>query len=472
MNEIHYGISQETLVSNIEHQSVPAKRLPQYIASLAATLGALANGMILAWTSSAGEDGKDLQSLYNITISKDEFSWISSLAVVGSAIMCIPIGILADIIGRKGSMLLMVIPFTIGWLLLIFANNLAMFYFGRFITGLSGAVFCVVAPIYTAEIAENEIRGSVGNYFPLLLTVGILLSYLLGTFVNMRILSIVSATIPVVFFVVFMFMPESPIYYLKKGLEDSAKKSLIRLRGVEYDIETELQHQKDALKENKNTVSFWTLIHQRATLKGFIVAYGLMFFQQLCGVNVVIFYTNYIFIKAGSTLDSHYLTIIIGAMQILAVFVSTLTVDRVGRRILLLASIICSGLATFVLGIYFYLLDNDIDVNSITWLPPTSLCIFIIMFNIGFGPLPWMMLGELFAAEVKGVAASSACFLNAVLGFTVTKFFSNLTNAIGIGPTFWLFTVVCVIGMFFVYLLVPETKGKSLGDIQKELNGY
>ena len=138
---------------------------------MAATLGAVANGMILARTSSAGEGRKDLQSLYNITISKDEFSWISSLAVVGSAIMCIPIGILADIIGRKVSMLLMVILFTIGWLLISFANNLAMFYFGRFITGLSGAAFCVVAPIYTAEIAENEIRGSVGNYFPLLLSV-------------------------------------------------------------------------------------------------------------------------------------------------------------------------------------------------------------------------------------------------------------------------------------------------------------
>ncbi|XP_043510902.1 facilitated trehalose transporter Tret1-like, partial [Frieseomelitta varia] len=155
----------------------------------------------------------------------------------------------------------------------------------------------------------------------------------------------------------------------------------------------------------------------------------------------------------------------------LAVFVSTLTVDRVGRRILLLASIICLGLTTFVLGIYFYLLDNDIDVNSITWLPPTSLCIFIIMFNMGFGPLPWMMMGELFAAEVKGVAASSACFLNWVLVFIVTKFFSDLSNAIGIGPTFWLFAVVCVIGIFFVYFLVPETKGKSLEDIQKELNG-
>ncbi|KAK9304283.1 hypothetical protein QLX08_004279 [Tetragonisca angustula] len=285
----------------------------------------------------------------------------------------------------------------------------------------------------------------------------------------MRILSVVSATIPVVFFVVFMFMPESPIYYLKKGLDDSAKNSLIRLRGVEYDIETELQHQKDALNENKKKVSFWTLIQSRATLKGFIVAYGLMFFQQLCGVSVIIFYTNYIFIKAGSTLDSHYLTIIIGAMQILAVFVSTLTV---GRRILLLASTICSAVTTCIPGIYFYLLDKDIDVNSVRWLPPTSLCIFIIMFNIGFGPLPWMMMGELFAAEVKGVAASSACFLNWVLGFTVTKFFSNLLNAIDIGPTFWLFAVIYVIGIFFVYLLVPETKGKSLGDIQKELNGY
>lgn len=472
MNENHLGISQQILISNTGDQVVSStNRLVQYIASLASTLGALAAGMTLAWTSSAGDDGKNLESLYDIHISKDEFSWISSLVAIGSAVICIPIGILTDMIGRKYSMLLMVVPFTIGWLLIIFAKSVIMFYIGRFITGLSGGAFCVAAPIYTAEIAENEIRGTLGSYFQLLLTTGILLSYILGTFVNMRILSIISALVPLIFFVVFMFMPESPSYYLKKGNEKFARKNLIKLRGIQYNIENELQNQKDALEEtNKNSVSFWILIKSKTTLKSFIIAYGLMFFQQLSGVNVVIFYTNSIFEKANTGLNPSYSTIIVGVMQVLAVFVSTLIVDRAGRRILLLISIIFLCLTSCTLGVYFYLLKNEVDVNSIKWLPLVSVCIFIIMFNMGFGPLPWMMMGEIFAPEVKSVAASSACLFNWILVFIVTKFFSDLSKTIDLDATFWLFAVICLIGTFFVYFIVPETKGKSLEEIQRELN--
>ncbi|XP_016773033.1 facilitated trehalose transporter Tret1 [Apis mellifera] len=472
MNENHLGISQQILISNTGDQVVSStNRLVQYIASLASTLGALAAGMTLAWTSSAGDDGKNLESLYDIHISKDEFSWISSLVAIGSAVICIPIGILTDMIGRKYSMLLMVVPFTIGWLLIIFAKSVIMFYIGRFITGLSGGAFCVAAPIYTAEIAENEIRGTLGSYFQLLLTTGILLSYILGTFVNMRILSIISALVPLIFFVVFMFMPESPSYYLKKGNEKFARKNLIKLRGIQYNIENELQNQKDALEEtNKNSVSFWILIKSKTTLKSFIIAYGLMFFQQLSGVNVVIFYTNSIFEKANTGLNPSYSTIIVGVMQVLAVFVSTLIVDHAGRRILLLISIIFLCLTSCTLGIYFYLLKNEVDVNSIKWLPLVSVCIFIIMFNMGFGPLPWMMMGEIFAPEVKSVAASSACLFNWILVFIVTKFFSDLSKTIDLDATFWLFAVICLIGTFFVYFIVPETKGKSLEEIQRELN--
>lgn len=458
MNENHLGISQQILISNTGDQVVSStNRLVQYIASLASTLGALAAGMTLAWTSSAGDDGKNLESLYDIHISKDEFSWISSLVAIGSAVICIPIGILTDMIGRKYSMLLMVVPFTIGWLLIIFAKSVIMFYIGRFITGLSGGAFCVAAPIYTAEIAENEIRGTLGSYFQLLLTTGILLSYILGTFVNMRILSIISALVPLIFFVVFMFMPESPSYYLKKGNEKFARKNLIKLRGIQYNIENELQNQKDALEEtNKNSVSFWILIKSKTTLKSFIIAYGLMFFQQLSGVNVVIFYTNSIFEKANTGLNPSYSTIIVGVMQVLAVFVSTLIVDRAGRRILLLISIIFLCLTSCTLGVYFYLLKNEVDVNSIKWLPLVSVCIFIIMFNMGFGPLPWMMMGEIFAPEVKSVAASSACLFNWILVFIVTKFFSDLSKTIDLDATFWLFAVICLIGTFFVYFIVPS----------------
>lgn len=472
MNEKPIGISQQTLISNDGSQLIRAKRFPQYAAGLAATLGALAAGMVLAWTSSAGDGGIHLQERYNIPISATEFSWIGSLTPLGAGVICIPIGILADIIGRKYSMLLMVIPFSVGWLLIIFANSVLMFYFGRFITGLSGGAFCVTAPMYAVEIAESEIRGSLGSYFQLLLTVGILCSYILGNYVNMFVLSIISAIAPLLFFAVFMFMPETPMYYLKKGKEDAARSSLLWLRGSNYNVEHELQSQKASLEEaSNNNISFMVAIRSKAAVKGLIIAYGLMFFQQLSGVNAVIFYSGQIFKDAGSSLEPAIATIIVGVMQVVAVFISTLIVDRFGRRLLLLSSIVAMFVTTLILAIYFYLMEKNAEsVTQIGWLPLVSVCIFVILFSLGFGPIPWMMMGELFAPEVKGVAASSACLFNWLMAFVVTKFYSDLENALQIkGGAFWIFSGVCALGIFFVYFVVPETKGKSLDDIQREL---
>ena len=473
MNDKGIGISQQTLVSNIGHQNVRGKKMPQYIASLSSTLGALAAGMTLGWTSSAGSDGVDFQKPpYSLMITPDEFSWIGSLTTLGSAAVCIPIGILADLVGRKHAMLIMVVPFILGWLLIICANSLLMLYIGRFIIGISGGGFCIAAPMYTAEIAESDIRGSLGTYFQLLLCVGILLSYILGSVMNIQILSIISAIVPLIFFAVFVFMPESPIYYLKKGNEEAARQSLIKLRGARYNVDDELQSHKEALARTGSLkISFLTMFKSRAVVRAFIIAYGLMFFQQLSGVNTVIFYSSGIFTDAGSTLNPNYATIIVGAVQVIAVLISTLVVDRLGRRILLMASIIFLFLMAFILGVYFYLSENKPEVSKeISWLPLLAVCVFILMFNIGFGPVPWMMLGEVFAPEVKGVAASSAGVLNWLLAFVVTKFYTNLKDAMDASGTFWLYSGFSAIGIFFVYFLVPETKGKSLDDIQRELN--
>ncbi|XP_076665642.1 facilitated trehalose transporter Tret1-2 homolog [Andrena cerasifolii] len=473
MTDKGIGISQQTLVSNTGHQNVRAKKMPQYIASLSSTLGALAAGMTLGWTSSAGSDGIDFhKDPYMLPITPDEFSWIGSLTTLGSAVVCIPIGVLADLVGRKYAMLMMVVPFTLGWLLIICANSVLLLYIGRFITGISGGGFCIAAPMYTAEIAESDIRGSLGNYFQLLLCVGILLSYVLGSAMNMRILSIISAIVPLIFFAIFVFMPESPIYYLKKGNEEAARQSLIKLRGAHYNVDDELQSHKEALdKTGAQKVSFLTMFKSRAVVRGFIIAYGLMIFQQLSGVNTVIFYSSDIFTKAGKSLNPKYASIIVGVMQIVGVFLSTLIVDRLGRRILLLASIILLFLTSFILGVYFYLSENKPDISEeISWLPLVVVCVFIIMFNLGFGPIPWMMLGEIFAPEVKGMAASSAGVLNWILAFVVTKFYTDLKGAMDASGTFWLYAGFSAIGIFFVYFLIPETKGKSLDEIQRELN--
>jgi MFS family permease len=157
-------------------------------------------------------------------------------------------------------------------------------------------------------------------------------------------------------------------------------------------------------------------------------------------------------------------------MQVITTFLATLLMDRLGRRILLLTSEIVMALMTITLGIYFFLADRDAsNVESINWLPIVALSIFIVVFSLGFGPIPWLMMGELFASDIKGFAGPAATTFNWLLAFIVTNTFNNLRNAIGTGETFWLFAGISVVGVLFVYFVVPETKGKSLADIQKML---
>ncbi|XP_066596796.1 facilitated trehalose transporter Tret1 isoform X2 [Prorops nasuta] len=466
------GTSQQTLVSTGSTTVARGNRVPQYVASLASTLGALAAGMVLAWTSPAGKEGIKLAANYGIPITKQQFSLIGSLTTLGAAAVCMPIGVLADLIGRKTAMLILVVPFTIGWLLIIFANSIGMFYAGRFITGLSGGAFCVTAPMYTAEIVESEIRGSLGSYFQLLLTTGILLTYIIGYVLNnMHTLSIISAIFPLVFFVAFFFMPESPVYYLKKNRENEARDSLLKLRGDQYDVDTEIRNLQASLNESRGA-AFSTAILSKPAIKGLIIAFGLMVFQQLSGVNAIIFYLGKIASSVYENDESSQgmFIVVVGVIQVVAVLISTLIVDRLGRRMLLLTSSSAMCAAMLILGVCFYLKEHQLASQDVTGtLSLIMICTFIVLFSFGFGPIPWMMMGEIFAPEIKGVAASSACCFNWMVAFIVTYFFDDITGTVKDSGAFWIFSGVCGIGVVFVFFVVPETKDKSLDDIQREL---
>ncbi|XP_014206598.1 facilitated trehalose transporter Tret1-2 homolog [Copidosoma floridanum] len=478
MVEKNIGISQQTLVShggsehdgNASTSSVRASKLPQYLAGVAATLGALAAGLVLGWTSAGGKDGVKLANEYELTVTPEDFSWIGSLMTLGAAAVCVPIGVLSDLMGRKLAMLLLVAPFTVGWLLVIFGSSVLMLDIGRFILGVSGGAFCVTAPTYTAETAESAIRGTLGSYFQLMLTAGILASYVLGPLLTIKMLSVVSALVPLVFFCVFFFMPETPVYHLRKGNVAAARSSLRRLRGPRYDVEPEIQAQQELMaEEERNRVSFAEAISSRAAKRGLLVGFGLMTFQQLSGVNAIIFYAGSIFEGATDSIAPSTATIIVGVIQVVAVFLSTFLVDSLGRRLLLLASETAMFLTTLVLGVYFYLKNAGHEVPG--WLPLFCICAFIFLFSIGFGPIPWMMMGEIFSPTIKGVAGSSACLFNWLMAFVVTKYYSPLEKLAGTYTCFWLFSAVCLVGLIFVFVFVPETKGKSLEDIQFELSG-
>lgn len=439
---------------------------------ISATLGALAAGSMLGWSSPVIFKIKQANSTdYNFTVSDAQGDWIASIINLGAAAVCFPIGLVMDAIGRKKTMLFLTLPFTVGWLLITFGSSVGMLIAGRFITGIAGGAFCVTAPAYTSEIAQDSIRGTLGSYFQLMITIGVLFAYVVGSYTTVFLFNILCTCIPIVFGIVFFFMPESPNYLVVNNRNDEAKEALIKLRGRNYDVDYELSTLKQKAEEARNNpVAFSSAITKKTAIKALVICYSLMLFQQLSGINAVIFNTSAIFASANVTIAPAIATIIIGVMQVLATFTSSLVVDKLGRRILLLLSALVMCVCLTALGVFFFLQDthgkDSSIVQMIGWLPVIALSLFIIAFSLGFGPIPWMMAGELCLIDIKSFVGSTAGTFNWLLSFTVTSTFNTLNESIGPGQVFWLFAGIMLIGFLFIFFVVPETKGKSIDEIQ------
>lgn len=195
-----------------------------------------------------------------------------------------------------------------------------------------------------------------------------------------------------------------------------------------------------------------------------------MAFQQFTGVNCIVFYVEEIFLDAGGSVQGSNAAIMVGGAQLAACLVSTLVVDRAGRRPLLLISGTVMAACCTTLGAFFFMKSHGQDVSGLGWLPVASVCLYFIIFSLGFGPVPWVMLGELFAPEVKGAATAVASAVSWWLTFLTTCQFQPLVDAIGEGPTFWGFAALTALGVLFVAVCVPETKGRTLEQIQLALN--
>ncbi|MPC19519.1 Facilitated trehalose transporter Tret1 [Portunus trituberculatus] len=172
-------------------------------------------------------------------------------------------------------------------------------------------------------------------------------------------------------------------------------------------------------------------------------------------------------LSAGSNISDDVSSIVVGAVQVIATFLATVLMDKAGRKLLLIASSSIMALSLVALGEFFYMKmeDESWATKNLGWLPLASLMVFIFAFSIGFGPIPWLMLGELFSPDVKEIAASQSTMFNWSLSFLVTFIFSPLESALGDAGLYWLFSGLCVVSLLFCTTLVPETKGKTLEEI-------
>ncbi|KAK1136083.1 hypothetical protein K0M31_000652 [Melipona bicolor] len=461
---------EDTAMMNGTPAHQESRKLWQYLASISACMLVVGVGTALAWTATVVPQLSSANSWLFIT--EEQGSWISSLLAVGATAGALCSGSMADKMGRKKSLLLLSVPFLVSWGLILVAKNIRLLYIARFVVGIGVGAGCVLGPTYISEIAEVSTKGTLGALFQLFLTVGIFASFVLGSVLNYTMFALVCALIIVLFLVTFYWMPESPVWLVSQNRRQDALAALSVLRGDNYDPKQEVNEmQKAAEASAGRKPSLVETAKDPVNQKAMVASFGMMIFQQASGVNAVIFYTVMIFKASGSSIPPELASILVALVQLVMSGVAALIVDRAGRKPLLMISTSVMSVSLIALGYYFHQKDGGNDVSSLGWLPLVSLIVFMVAFSIGLGPIPWMLMGELFSAETKAIASSIAVMLNWSLVFVVTKMFPTMNEELGSDVTFWSFAVVMAAAAAFTYMLLPETKGKTYQEIHDELQG-
>lgn len=449
------------------------QRLTQVVATMIVALGPLATGLGKGYSSPALASMQlpppiNSTHPHDFTITTEQGSWIASLSLLGAFFGGIPGG-LAMRLGRKSVLAVVALPFALSWMLTVFASSVYMVYASSFLCGIWSAVVSLVTPVYISEIAHPEIRGCLCSVAKLTANVGMLLSFLLGVYLDWRQLAMVASIAPALLFLALMLIPETPSYLLYRGREDDAATSLSWLRGG-LDVTQELDTMRaniEAMREDSQVTCYreW----RRDLVKPVLITCGLMVFQKFSGANAFNFYAVPILTEAFVGINPYSAAVVVGLLQILAGMVSSVLIDTVGRLPLLIVSNLLMSTALAGFGTFLYITgSNGVDAGpGLDWIPLTCALIFQVAFALGISPISWIYIGELFPLKHRGLGAI-ANSVSYACSFASVKTFVDFQLLLGLYGAFWLYAGISLVGLIFTVALVPETKGRGLQEMQEK----
>uniref|UniRef100_A0A453L9R0 Major facilitator superfamily (MFS) profile domain-containing protein n=1 Tax=Aegilops tauschii subsp. strangulata TaxID=200361 RepID=A0A453L9R0_AEGTS len=338
-------------------------------------------------------------------LSMAEFAIFGSVLTIGAMIGAVTSGRLADSLGRK--------------------MGATMLYFGRTLLGFCTGVLSYVVPVFIAEIAPKDLRGGLATSNQLLIVCGSSTTYITGALVTWRNLVLVGIVPSVLLLVGLLFIPESPRWLAQAGREEEFHASLQRLRGENADISEEAIEIKEYIESLQSfpRARIQDLFLSR-NIYAVIVGVGLMIFQQLGGINGVGFYASFIFSSAG--FSGKLGTILIGIVQIPITLLGAFLMDRSGRRVLLMVSASGTFLGCFLAGISFYLKAHGLFLEWVPALALSGILVYIGAYSIGMGPVPWVIMSEIFAINIKAIGGSLVTLISWLGSFAVSYSFNFL----------------------------------------------
>ncbi|CAG9827967.1 unnamed protein product [Diabrotica balteata] len=443
---------------------------PQIVAILAACLGAFNDGVLYAWTSPFLVKLVNDKERYDISESEaNNLTIVQPLTIVLTGYF---FSQLTDRIGRKKTLLLMGVPQVLSLLICGFARSIYVFYIGRVFAGLANAILWSALPAYIAEVASPQVRGVWGNSITSGNYVGQLFINVAGSYCDILTSSCIFTFVSVLFSVVFYFMPESPFFFIMNGDEESAKKSLrflTRKTNVDNDF---FMLKKDVDRQMSETGNWKDLFCIKSNRKALTIASFLRITQIFSGSAIISQYNQYIVKKAGGNVSPEIASIIFtGLCVVFNIFVISFIVDRFSRKVLYASSLALCSIVLCTLASYFYFdqFVPNADLDSVSWLPLTCLITFQIGFSYGLAIIPTLMMGELFSVSIKSKAMIIMMVeMGGSVSF-VSLLFNILNSVLGTFAPFAFFAF-CSIGSAIMSLyIIPETKGKSLEEIQMDL---
>jgi SP family arabinose:H+ symporter-like MFS transporter len=419
-----------------------------------------------------------------ITLVKHDFmldavseGWFVSCALLGCIIGVSCSGKLSDQYGRKIVLILSAVLFLASAIGCMFSTSFTALIIFRLIGGLGIGVASMVSPLYISEFAPSRLRGMMVSLYQLALTIGIVLAYFSNAYLadhtqlsydSTMLTQIFSAEVwramlglgalpAAIFLLSLLIVPESPRWLMLNGRKQEAFKILARIDGATAARKEIMAFQQQGDEKDTSVKELFTPVYRKALWIGLL----LPFLSQVCGINAVIYYGPRILEQAGFTLNNALGgQVTIGLVNVVFTFVAIFTIDKWGRRPLLLVGIAGAVLSLVIIGVLFAL-----GMTSGPWILLFILA-FIACFAFSFGPVCWVVVGEIFPNAIRGKAMALATLSLWIGNFLVGQLTPVLLDGLGSSWTFWIFALCCSPALWLTWKVIPETKGRSLEDIE------
>ncbi|XP_011301539.1 facilitated trehalose transporter Tret1 [Fopius arisanus] len=432
-------------------------------ASLAAHSGQISLGLSQGF--SAVLIPKLLES--NLT-SIIEASWIASLGVISNPLGSLIAGSTAECFGRRAAIALATLPHAAGWLFIALSTNISMLYIGRFISGI-GAGMANALYLYVTEVAAPGQRSWLASCGPVLVSVGVLCSYALGALTTWQCTAAISIAPAILSLALTRLIPESPAWLARKGRLPEAQESLLWLRGPGIACDTEYRELVGvaSLERHKDDINLSSAILRPNIWKPFVILFVFFALQQMSGIYIILFYTVNVLKDIGADIDEYVASVGIGVVRLLAAILGAICAGHFDRRTLACTSAIGMAISALLVAVSKRIIQAGIIPE---WIPIVCVASHVGFSMIGYLTLPWVMTSELYPLRFRGVMGGLTTGIAQIMTFTAVKTYPEISNIVGIQFVMLAFGVASIFGAVFSLAILPETRGRSLEEIERRFS--